>query len=350
MRNYSKTILWPTRLQYKYGPIRLVKYHTLAEYRCEVEVSAVVFHQASQSSCGPLLPPSILPIRYLISTRKASNALVIPLGLRVSLGSGDHPLSDFAPVCLPLEYSIRKVSESIENICRYGVGLRVEPKTELKSGPGPKSASRGFELDTFDTKYEFTPCRCWQEIPRALLGTACKLYKATLMLFPFTSIRIRSLMAGAKLKARYPGLFEAMNQNYDKTEWRLFIDSSKYSLKAVLLHNGNKKPSIPIGHAVNCKESYETMRTLINLIKYKEHKWKVCGDLKVIGMLVGLQGGYTKYCCFLCLWDSRAKQHHYVRKEWPVRNEYIPGKMNINHELLVDQITSLYLYTSNWGS
>ncbi|GBP93530.1 hypothetical protein EVAR_66227_1 [Eumeta japonica] len=70
--------------------------------------------------------------------------------------------------------------------------------------------------------------------------------------------------------------------------------------------------------------------------KYKEHKWKVCGDLKVIGMLVGLQGGYTKYCCFLCLWDSRAKQHHYVRKEWPVRNEYIPGKMNINHELLVD--------------
>ncbi|GBP82675.1 hypothetical protein EVAR_60236_1 [Eumeta japonica] len=127
-----------------------------------------------------------------------------------------------------------------------------------------------------------------------------------------------------------------MNQNYDKTEWRLFIDSSKYSLKAVLLHNGNKKPSIPIGHAVNCKESYETMRTLINLIKYKEHKWKVCGDLKVIGMLVGLQGGYTKYCCFLCLWDSRAKQHHYVRKEWPVRNEYIPGKMNINHELLVD--------------
>ena len=133
-----------------------------------------------------------------------------------------------------------------------------------------------------------------------------------------------------------PGLFEAMNQNYDKTEWRLFIDSSKYSLKAVLLHNGNKKPSIPIGHAVNCKESYETMRTLINLIKYKEHQWKVCGDLKVIGMLVGLQGGYTKYCCFLCLWDSRAKQHHYVRKEWPVRNEYIPGKMNINHELLVD--------------
>ncbi|CAH0686096.1 unnamed protein product [Spodoptera exigua] len=63
-----------------------------------------------------------------------------------------------------------------------------------------------------------------------------------------------------------PGLYEAMNQNYDKTEWRLFIDSSKYSLKAVLLHNGNKKPSIPIGHAVNCKESYETMRTLINLM------------------------------------------------------------------------------------
>ncbi|GBP53551.1 hypothetical protein EVAR_41959_1 [Eumeta japonica] len=99
---------------------------------------------------------------------------------------------------------------------------------------------------------------------------------------PFSDFKKHVITTGTYNRVRYPGLFEAMNQNNDKTEWRLFIDSSKYSLKAVLLHNGNKKPSIPIGHAVNCKESYETMRTLINLIKYKEHKWKVCGDLKVI--------------------------------------------------------------------
>lgn len=51
------------------------------------------------------------------------------------------------------------------------------------------------------------------------------------------------------------GLFTEFGQSYDPTEWRLFIDGCKYSLKAVLLHIGNKKPSIPVAHAVDMKES-----------------------------------------------------------------------------------------------
>ena len=35
---------------------------------------------------------------------------------------------------------------------------------------------------------------------------------------------------------------------YNPEDWRLFIDISKRSLKCVLLHNGNKYGSIPIGH------------------------------------------------------------------------------------------------------
>ncbi|XP_049306156.1 uncharacterized protein LOC125776677 [Bactrocera dorsalis] len=100
-----------------------------------------------------------------------------------------------------------------------------------------------------------------------------------------------------------PGLFKEFGQPYDSEEWRLFIDSNKLSLKAVLLHNGNKKPSIPIAHAVNTKETYEVMDKLLEFIKYEEHDWKICADLKVVGMLCGLQSGYTKHCCFLCKWD-----------------------------------------------
>lgn len=55
------------------------------------------------------------------------------------------------------------------------------------------------------------------------------------------------------------GLFSEMGQLYDAKEWRLFIDGSKDSLKSVLLHIGNQKPSIPIAHAVNMKESYDTI-------------------------------------------------------------------------------------------
>jgi len=30
----------------------------------------------------------------------------------------------------------------------------------------------------------------------------------------------------------------------------------------------------------------------------EEHRWNIQADLKVIAMLTGLQGGYTKFCCF----------------------------------------------------
>jgi hypothetical protein len=61
----------------------------------------------------------------------------------------------------------------------------------------------------------------------------------------------------------------ALNINYKPEEWRLFIDSSKSSLKALLLHNGNVLPLIPVGYAVNMKESYNNMKLLLNCVNYK---------------------------------------------------------------------------------
>ncbi|GBN73136.1 hypothetical protein AVEN_9661-1 [Araneus ventricosus] len=50
-------------------------------------------------------------------------------------------------------------------------------------------------------------------------------------------------------------LFKALGLQHNPQERRLFIDSSKVSLKAVLQHNGNKHPSIPVGYAVRMKET-----------------------------------------------------------------------------------------------
>ena len=102
------------------------------------------------------------------------------------------------------------------------------------------------------------------------------------------------------------GLLQAMSCTYDPTEWRLFLTDAKASLKCVLLNNGNKYASIPIGHSVHLKETYENMKLLLTKIKYwyDQHHRMVCGDLRVLSMLLGQQGGYTKYPCFLCLWDS----------------------------------------------
>ena len=112
-----------------------------------------------------------------------------------------------------------------------------------------------------------------------------------------------------------PGLFTSLGLPHNPSDWRLFIDSFKQSLKGVLLHNRNKYPSIPTAHSVHLKESFDNMELLLEAIKYREYQWSLCGDLKVIGLLMGMQAGFTKYCCFLCLWDSRAVSQHYKQKD-----------------------------------
>lgn len=132
------------------------------------------------------------------------------------------------------------------------------------------------------------------------------------------------------------GLMHELGYDHIPDEWRLFIDSGKDSLKAVLLHYGNEKPSVPVALAHGLKETYESMETILRLIKYSSHNWNICGDLKVVSLLLGLQLGYTKYMCFLCLWDSRDDANHYKVKNWPERSEHRIGKHNVKHPALVD--------------
>jgi len=65
---------------------------------------------------------------------------------------------------------------------------------------------------------------------------------------------------------------------YKPEDWRLFIDSSTESFKAVLLHNGNKYAAVPLGHSMTLKESYESFQFLLQKLDYKSHNWYICGD------------------------------------------------------------------------
>ena len=96
-------------------------------------------------------------------------------------------------------------------------------------------------------------------------------------------------------------LFEKLGEDHIASEWRLFLDSFKRSSTAVLLHYGNIKPSVPIAHSAHLKESYESIEILLDAIQCNEYKWYLSGDLKIIGILMRMRGGFTKHCCFLCL-------------------------------------------------
>ena len=65
-------------------------------------------------------------------------------------------------------------------------------------------------------------------------------------------------------------LFEQLEILYDKTNWRLFIDTSKDSIRSVLLHNGNTLPSAPIADSTTVKKTYENMKAVLTSMQYDD--------------------------------------------------------------------------------
>ena len=84
-----------------------------------------------------------------------------------------------------------------------------------------------------------------------------------------------------------PALMVELGTYHVAKKWRLFIDSSKASLKALLLHNGIEKPSILLAHAVGMTETYDSNKLILDLIGYKRYKWNICSDLEVILLVLG---------------------------------------------------------------
>ena len=96
------------------------------------------------------------------------------------------------------------------------------------------------------------------------------------------------------------GLFSAVGIDHNPTQWRIFIDSSTKSLKAVLLHNGNIYPPIPLAYSLQMKEDYENVKQLLIKINYAQFKWYVCGDFKMLGVLLGLRRVDTQNTLAFC--------------------------------------------------
>jgi len=49
-----------------------------------------------------------------------------------------------------------------------------------------------------------------------------------------------------------------------------------------------------------------------------------------------MQPGYTKNCCFLCEWNNRARNKHYIKKECPKQKSYVPRVKNVFRRPVVD--------------
>jgi hypothetical protein len=56
---------------------------------------------------------------------------------------------------------------------------------------------------------------------------------------------------------------------------------------------------------------------------------------KILLFPVPMKLGYTKYCCFLCQWNSGDKKNHYVNKLWPKQTLLMPEEKNVVNPPLV---------------
>ena len=86
--------------------------------------------------------------------------------------------------------------------------------------------------------------------------------------------------------SKIDGLFESQDADHGAATWRLFVDSNTVSLKAVLSHNRNERPFVPLMHIVEWN--------LINNSNYDASGAVV----KAISFLA------MKRQCILCCWDS----------------------------------------------
>ena len=80
-------------------------------------------------------------------------------------------------------------------------------------------------------------------------------------------------------------LFQSIGMIHDQTNWTFFIDSSKESIKALFLHNGNRYSFVPIAYSTTLEETYCNLQSILVKLNYHSHLWYVCADIKVVALL-----------------------------------------------------------------
>ena len=85
---------------------------------------------------------------------------------------------------------------------------------------------------------------------------------------------------------------------------------------------------------MHLREDYDDMRMVMDLLKYHAHNWIICVDLKIVNLL-GQRKGFTKFPCFLCMRDSRARDIHWIQKDWPIRDTLEAGMPNIIQDPII---------------
>ena len=131
----------------------------------------------------------------------------------------------------------------------------MEEEDTKKTGPDKETTDPDFQGPAFESPHKLTQNElndlvCDLELPKVkakVLASRMKQWKyfdegGKICFYRYRqkNLEVFFIMEGTLLACKdVDGLFKALNMGHRSDDWRLFIDSSKVSLKALLLHNGN---------------------------------------------------------------------------------------------------------------
>ena len=113
---------------------------------------------------------------------------------------------------------------------------------------------------------------------------------------PWAPWRIEGFLLPGRLclvSKRFFSVMGVLGHEYNPDQWRLFLDSSKVKLIVVLLHNGNRFPSVPLTHAANMKES----------LKDWSYRWESLSMTNLSGSYVVISRLW--HCYSECNWGTQ---------------------------------------------
>ena len=93
---------------------------------------------------------------------------------------------------------------------------------------------------------------------------------------------------------------------------------------------------------MHLRKDYDDMRMVMELLKNHEHSWIIFVDLKMVKFLLVQQKGLTKLPCFLCMWNSRARDRHWVQKDWPICDTLEAGIPNSIQDSILNRDKTVF--------
>jgi len=133
-----------------------------------------------------------------------------------------------------------------------------------------------------------------------------------------------------------PDLIFNLFNEYRSSEFLLFIDGSVAGIKAALIKKDGAHFPVLILQWNKAKENYSTLKEILTRLNYVEGNWEICGDFKILQILMGLKnGGNIRHPCFFCLYHAQHTEKE-TKVDWEERTSFIEGQYSVERVPLIN--------------